>query len=369
MLRVGYSAWGFLGDNKIENGIEVSTPDGNASYSWSILWELQQRGYQVFWMQKNRDAEAVSQFWRKNFSSFSNEKRWLAYQATYQTGGRDLPDLDILLLEWRFPIPGRNTDDDVMSSAYQPDLRRQSQLLEHYSARGTKIVVWDLDHKLTVADEEMLLKLDRKVAVFETSVSPLNQWITRTRVEPPVVPSALTEHPTLPSDAMQKSVYIGSRYERDDVITEWLGPLMNFFPMSVQFWGNWMNTVDECRKLWPHVKYNARVTMKDFRRVYGNASTCPLLAKRSYLESGFITPRPWEAVIFGTIPVGLGTHKGIEQYTPIVAHTPTEMISHAAWLSRCSLQERNTIREETAHLLSRCDVKHFVDRLEDVANS
>ena len=44
---VGYFYWGFLGDKKFRNGKEVSTPDGNAFYSWSIISELQKRGYDV----------------------------------------------------------------------------------------------------------------------------------------------------------------------------------------------------------------------------------------------------------------------------------------------------------------------------------
>jgi glucosamine 6-phosphate synthetase-like amidotransferase/phosphosugar isomerase protein len=39
--NVGYFYWGFLGDKKFNIKLkEVSTPDGNAFYSWSILKDL-----------------------------------------------------------------------------------------------------------------------------------------------------------------------------------------------------------------------------------------------------------------------------------------------------------------------------------------
>ena len=44
-MNVGYSYWGFLGDKKLDEKFnEVSTPDGNAFYSWSIIREIQKRG-------------------------------------------------------------------------------------------------------------------------------------------------------------------------------------------------------------------------------------------------------------------------------------------------------------------------------------
>ena len=48
-MRIGYSYWGFLGDRKYDdNGKILSTPDGNAFYSWSIINKLQSDGHTVF---------------------------------------------------------------------------------------------------------------------------------------------------------------------------------------------------------------------------------------------------------------------------------------------------------------------------------
>lgn len=376
MLRVGYSYWGFLGDYKYEGGKEVSTPDGNATYSWSILHELQERGHKTFLMQKDRDHEGWVMHGHNLFGSFSREKRMNAYLGSMATEGAAFPELDVLLLEWRFPIPGRNClvsgpewnrryTFDV--SGLQPDLQRQQALIDHYRWNtDTKVIVWDLDHKFEDSDEASVIPH----AIFETSARPRYLELPRTRVEPPTVVADLLQHETLEVDPNRKSVYIGSRYERDDVITEWLKPLSDAHPLQVEFWGNWMKSIDECLQLWPNVSYHDRVTTRDFRRIYGTAASVPLLAKRSYLETGFITPRPWEALLFGSIPVGLRGHLGVERYVDpgLMAGDGRDMVEVAEILAGLPQTERHRIREENAHQLSFMDARHFVDRIEEVAD-
>lgn len=366
-MRVGYSYWGFTGDHKLDDaGKEISAPDGNSTYSWSIIWEMQRRGYRVFTMQKDRDWPAFRLHGKFNFSAFSQKKRFDAYLNTFTTHGETLPTLDILLLEWRFPIPGRNVGLPPEDPNYQPDLDRQNELIRHYAGTGTKIIIWDLDHKLTLEDEQSFVQWGGPAAIFETSVEPREQMWKRTRVEPPFHIPDLLQHPTLPPDPARKLVYVGSRYERDDVITEWIKPTSDAFPGQVEFWGNWLKTVDECRKLWPNVSYNDRITTKDFRRVYGTAGACPLLAKRSYLESGFITPRPWEALLFGTLPIGLAAAKGIENYVEFIAGDPSDMIEIAELTCGADVKIRDEYRRANVEKLEFMDAARFVGKMEAV---
>ena len=375
-MRIGYSYWGFLGDVKLaEDGSVLSTPDGNATYSWSIIWELQRRGHTVYAMQEDRDWPAYRRLGEGLFASFSNEKRASAYQNMKQTFGSSeiLPELDVLLVEWRFAIPGRNCDEHPFRrgpswagskpvltfdpAKHQPDFFRQMEIMRHYAEKNTKIVVWDLDHKLTEAQEKHW-KMD---AIFETSHSPRLLSKPRTRVEPPFHIPDLLQHPTLPSDPNRKLVYIGSRYERDDVIDEWLGPVSAKYPGQVEFHGKWD---DEAKARWPNISMHQRCTVTDFRRIYGSAGACPLLAKKSYLETGFITPRPWEAILFGTIPVGLGSMKGIDQYTTMVAGDPDDLVDITEVL--CDTDQRDAGRRYIAEMLDFMDAKHFADKLEAV---
>jgi hypothetical protein len=366
-MRIGYSYWGFLGDNKIEGDSHVSTPDGNATYSWSLLHEMQERGHQTFLMQKDRDFAGVARFGVANFASFSQQKRLAAWAAARQTYGANFPELDVLLLEWRFPIFGRNCQPNsnggiTFNGVLQPDLARQYELLKHYKNGKTKIILWDLDHKLDVASE----KSWEPDAVFETAVRPRKLYKARTRVEPPILISDLLQFPTRHNDPSRKLVYVGSRYERDDVISEWVAPVAEKYPNEVEFWGKW----DGADQLWPSIGYHGRITVKEFRDAYGTACMVPLLAKQSYLENGFITPRPWEALLFGSLPVGLGTHLGIEDYVhPEHIALDSEHLSEIVQaVASYDIDTKHMLRSELVHQLLFMDAAHFVDKIEDVSN-
>ena len=55
-MRIGYSYWGFLGDRKYDDkGNILSTPDGNAFYSWSIINKFIEDGHQVIGIMPDRD--------------------------------------------------------------------------------------------------------------------------------------------------------------------------------------------------------------------------------------------------------------------------------------------------------------------------
>jgi hypothetical protein len=362
-MRLGYSFWGFLGDMKLDkNGNPFSSPDGNASYSWSIIWGAQQRGWDVFSMQQDRDVPGYMIYDFRNFSAFCQKERLEAWLQTGDTFGQDLPDLDVLLVEWRWPIAGRNCGVSKTDPMYQPDLDRQTQLLEHYSQMGTRIILWDLDHKLSVEDE--LAWPD--ATIFETSVAPRRLTRERVRVEPPILVDRLLDLPTLPHDPARKLVYVGNRYERDDVIDEFIVPVSNKFPSQVEFWGNWTKepTASECRRMWPNISYNGRVTTKEFRRVLSDAVACPLLAKRSYLETGFITPRPWEALMFGTIPIGLSSHLGIDDYVLFKVKDARELGELVLDLSRSDLSRRDMLRRKNVDLIAHMDVRNFLNKIE-----
>lgn len=71
---------GFLGDKKYdENGNEVSTPDGNAFYSWSIIRAFQQAGFSVYSLMKDRDRKGFTKDNFNLFDSWCKEQRAQAY--------------------------------------------------------------------------------------------------------------------------------------------------------------------------------------------------------------------------------------------------------------------------------------------------
>jgi len=370
-MRIGYSFWGYLGDYKYDaQGDAASTPDGNATYSWSIICAAMKAGHKVYPMQNDRDAPGFAKHGLGLFSSFSQWKRYAAYKHlrenydslwNSQYGLPSFPKLDVLLLEWRFPIPGRNVEVDKTSAAYQPDWDRQQELLQHYLGTKTKVIIWDLDNKLTLSDE-LVLSEKGDFSIFETAVQPETQFVPRIRVEPPFLMEDVLQYSSCRVNKNKKIVYIGSRYERDDVIDEWLGS-----GEDIHFHGKWD---DDAKKCWPHITFHERCTTKDFGGIYRDAAIVPLLAKRSYMKRGFITPRPIEALLFGSLPVGLAGHLGIENYVlpdfVVNNHEELQNISRDVAKYGCSSENRQLDREELAHKLSFMDAGNFIKRIEEL---
>jgi hypothetical protein len=380
-LKIGYSFWGFLGDYKMDDhGEEVSSPDGCASYAWSIVWEAVRRGHTVVPLQEFRDLHATRRLGiEKNFSSFSPEKRREVYaHLMKEVDGRGMYDLnqmwdvDVVLLEWRWPIPGKNikfcaptpdlgdptTDGWYVPDDYQQDWIRQKHILEVCQELEIPVIIWDLDHKLT-KDEERRWHPD---AIFESSQKPRAQHIVRTQIEFPFVADDFLQHPTLMADKKRKLVYIGNNYERNDVIDQYVAPVARRNPGEVEFWGKW----EEKDRRWPEISYHGRIAMRDFRQAYGTAVACPILAKRSYFQTGFTTPRPWEALLFGTLPIGFEEHLGISRYVSVVANCHDDLWFWARDMSDMTFDERDIARQELAHKLRFVDASHFIDAVERV---
>lgn len=369
-MRIGYLFRGFLGDVKLDQSLtEISTPDGNATYSWSIEHECNRRGYKLIPLGPNLDAPAAGDLDVELFAAFSKEKRARSYERMLRCGWSKLsdikfPELDLVLVEWRWPIPGRNTPQDVGSPAYQDDLERQQEVLRHYSELGVPIVVWDLDHKVTLVDERDFLF---DASIIETAARPRKLLLNRTRVEPPTVTADLLQHDILDGRPRWHLGYIGSRYERDGTIDHWIKPISEPNTHRTKFWGKW-EPQEEVKERWPGVSFGSRIGVQGFYSAYSEVALVPLLAKDSYYECGFITPRPWEAILFGSIPVGLSCHNGIEQYTERVAETPEQLLEMAREVRLISPIRRRILREEAAHRLSHMDVRHFVDVLESLGS-
>lgn len=360
-MRIGYLFRGFLGDVKMDSLLnEISTPDGNASYSWTIEHECQRRRHQLIPLGPNLDAPAALEMGDNLFQSFSQEKRVASYERMLRRGWAHLsdhkfPELDAVIVEWRWPIPGRNTLVDYGKPGYQDDLERQEEVLRTYSERGTPIIVWDLDHKLTAEDE-------RKWGfdVIETAVSPRGDHV---RVEPPCVTDDLLQFDIDERMPSHHIGYIGSRYERDETIDEWIKPITPINTHRVKFWGKWEPS-DEVRKRWPGINFSNRIGIGGFRNAYSRVAVVPLLAKQSYYDCGFITPRLMEAVTFGSVPVGLACHFGISDYVVHTAKSPQDLLERAVVYRTMSPIRRRVLREEAAHMLYRTDVRGFVDVIE-----
>ena len=156
---VGYFYWGYLGDKKFnKNGNEVSTPDGNAFYSWSIIKALQDSGESVY-LFSDRDKVGYNILDKDLFASFAQDARYNAWRSALTPAEIDdvttvYDKLSYAIVEWRWVIPGRNDAETKVNNpeGYQPDLEMMKDVIENCNKRNIPVVVFDLDYKLTEND-------------------------------------------------------------------------------------------------------------------------------------------------------------------------------------------------------------------------
>ena len=158
---VGYSFWGFLGDEKFDkNGNKISTPDGNAFYSWSIISELQRRNKDVILMMPDRDIVGFEKNKSDLFNSFAKLKRKEAYYNLRTLNDKNWKYVTKLLnyaiIEWRWEIKGRNDDKTKENDFenWQPDFELMQKLIKFCNDNEIPFLVFDLDYKLTEEDIE-----------------------------------------------------------------------------------------------------------------------------------------------------------------------------------------------------------------------
>ena len=298
---VGYFYWGYLGDKKFDkNGNEVSTPDGNAFYSWSIIKALQDAGHLVY-LFSDRDNVGFTKMGADLFASFAQEPRTAAYIDSLHTLGREdedriLKDMEYAIVEWRWEIPGRNDEQTKINnpSGYQPDLEMMKDIISRCKANNVPVIVFDLDYKLTEADIE-------KYGI-EYVIELGNKWSNSTIVKGQTVQipfdfTYINEFDVKMSDFSSDVIYIGNRYERDWCIDKYL-------PEGTVVHGNWLEPGHgDPQNEWPHLEFRKRLNASEIMKPYNEAVATVLLAKKEYCDMGFMTARIQEAIFYGTVPL------------------------------------------------------------------
>ncbi|QUX30621.1 MULTISPECIES: hypothetical protein [Nocardiopsis] len=282
-MRIGYSFWGFLG-----NGV-TDTPDGGRSHRRVLIDGLVDRGHSIVFLQPNRDHIEAGE----NFTG--------AY--TWHDG---LPRIDALILEWRWPVPGRNTTP-CPTPMHACDLHRQTDLVDAYVHRlGLPTLLWDKDLRLPTTDP---LRTHHAVTVCEASLFPSRG---ARRLLFPVQDSALDTadperlaqiHRDLPL------VYTGNQYDRDDAFTRFFAPAAQRYRHLVA--GKWTRT-----GAWPHVTFAGRRPFTEVEALHRRSLATVLLAPDRYRTQGQFTQRLFEAVLAGCLPIGPADIRGVEQVLP-----------------------------------------------------
>lgn len=316
-MKIGYSFWGFLG-----NGI-TDTPDGGRSHRRPFIDALLSQGHDITFLQQNRDRLEAG------------DDLGAAY--TFDAG---LPEIDVLFLEWRWPIAGRNTTA-CGTNGHTCDLHRQAELLKHYTQeRRTPTLVWDKDR--TLLPDDPLRRMPR-VAVCEAALEPAPG---AHRLLFPVADHLLDRADPLALARRPRNLtlgYVGNQYDRDDHFARFFAPAAALFPHQVA--GKWTRT-----DRWPHIAFRGRIPFAQAHQLYGDSLATVLLLPGRYRAVGQVTQRIFEAVLAGCLPLAPADIRHVDRFVPreLVIKNGDEAVH------RLSELERIAGSAEHADLIAEC---------------
>jgi hypothetical protein len=291
-VLIGYSFWGFLGPGVVD------TPDGGRSHRRPLVDGLRQAGHDIVFLQPNRDLCDAG-------LDLTGSYRWDA----------GIPNLDALFLEWRWPIPGRNTLP-CGRPGHTCDLHRQAELVTHYTHRfGTPTILWDKDRRLDPADP---LRQRGNVILCEPAPRPSPGATTLLF---PVADTILDAADPDKLAARRRSVplvYVGNQYDRDDAFDTFFAPAAMHMPHLIA--GKWADT-----RRWPGLNFIGRVSFPQVAEIHADALATVLLLPERYAEAGQITQRIFESVLAGCVPLLPTTVRSAAELVPASLH-----VRHAA---------------------------------------
>ena len=123
-MKIGYSFWGFLSDIKLDKNYNLmSTPDGNAYYSWAIISEFQKNNYDIIAIYPNRDKYAYSKYGAECFASWGKDIKNKSYLNTSylnypDTNLSELTENDIYIASPnKIGITGNDKYEDILCAS------------------------------------------------------------------------------------------------------------------------------------------------------------------------------------------------------------------------------------------------------------
>lgn len=377
-MKAGYSFWGFLGDEKFDSSLcKLSTPDGNAFYSWSIIQALQNQGIDVQFIMPDRDCHGYFAFGKELFKSWATEKRESSYLRSKRLLYIDVNlrseeclfrywdefkvyDCDFILHEWRMEIKGRNDIDSINNDNWQPDLFLQNCLLKYCQERDIPLIIFDLDYKL---NEKQIAGL-KKVAIIELGKKWESKNIHSRRVYIPFDFGSINEF-DLKEKYKSKLVYIGNRYERDWCIDKYIPVNQD----GIIVYGNWNEGGRDSSSKWPSIKFGKRLQTNEMHEVYSSSATTILFAKREYCDQGFMTARLIESIFYGSVPLFISEYGNdvindfAGKYAEVLTVNSSDEVIKKINLFYEDYNFRNGIIKYLRHFLDKMDAIHFAEEV------
>lgn len=302
-MKIGYSFWGFLG-----NGV-TDTPDGGRSHRRPFIDALTARGHDIVFLQADRDRLEAG------------DDLGGAYNFDDGT-----PDIDVLFLEWRWAITGRNTTA-CGTEGHTCDLHRQAQLINHYTVRQrTPTVIWDKDRTLRA---ESVWRRTAHTLVCEATLAPTPGACSLLFPVPETLIAQADPH-TLAARPRDLTLgYVGNQYDRDEPFDRFFAPAAAQVEHLVA--GKWTKT-----DRWPHIRFVGRVPFEAVADVYGRSLATVLMLPERYAAVGQMTQRIFEAVLAGCLPLAPADIRFADHFVPeeLIVHSGRDVIERLSHLRR-----------------------------------
>jgi len=358
--NVLYFYWGFLGDVKYKpNGEIGSFPDGNAFYSWSIISELQKQGKNVYIIE-DRDKIGYEKLQDNLFNSFAKKQRLNCYK-NLKIFNKNIK-LDYAILEFRWPIPGRNTKDVKGQDIWQPDLEYFQNCVKFCNDNNIPFVVFDLDYKIKNSD---IKKYGIKYIIELGDKWKNSNKVKSAKVQIPFDFSVINEKPIKANNIINDCVYVGSRYERD-----WC---LHYLPEKTVVHGNWLEPGHgDSANEFPHLDFRKRVSASEIFKPYNDSLVTVLLAKKEYCKKHFMTARIQESVFYGLVPLFIKEYGNdtIKQYAgkywKLLKVKSRDDVKNVIQLLKNDLQLRKEIIQYLRKHLRFMDSKFFINDIEEL---
>ncbi len=273
----GFSYWGFC--EEYNDSCVVDTPDGGRFTRPIFVKELLSRGISVVSLQKQREIKPI------NGLSFSS----------------GFPKIDCLFIEWRWSTYKNDVSHPLHKKEYyEPDLDRQSELLDYYSGK-IPIIIWDTDIKMT---EDDVRKHSKHAILMEPTI------VNRDGFERLLYFTDYSIDLFDCTKPLNRYVYVGSNYERYSSVDKYYFSISNELRkngIEVHFWGNWLNVSPErpeqsemIKKYSDGIFFHKRNKFIDGMQIINSSICVTHISKNEYYKRGLITPRFFESLACNT---------------------------------------------------------------------
>jgi hypothetical protein len=342
-IKFGLCVWNIWGDEVVDR------PD---NIDETITSEM------IKWLISNTGIDHVYQFQPlqypkpKIFQGDYSEQRKDAFNSMVDVHAEKMPypELDYLFVRWRWDL---GLDKDLR-------LHYQRQTLNHYLKTDTRIFIWDDDFAMS-PDERRVFSEYENVTFVEISEEAKSNSNNHVYIPYPLtidknvaMSRVLGRSGSNCGDHLDDSMlfaYVGNNYKREEYIEKYLLDSANKFPKRMHMYGNWLKYNHSIKTRYPNIVFHPKVNKPICKWIYQHCHVVPMLAKNVYFTRGHITPRLFEVVMSGGIPIGFNEFKNSQLYFNTSVGSDEEFTEKLLDIVSMTRDQRAALLEKQVDLL------------------